>query len=185
MNKIFYLNKLKKKILLLNKNFPKKNLVFSDGNKNAKIMIIGEAPGRVENKLKIPFVGRAGKVLDRLLFSISLDRQKVYITNVVNYRPDKNRKPNLLEINLFKKYLFKHIDIIKPKFILLLGSTAAQAVLGYQGPLNLIIGKFFEKKIINKTLKIMIIYHPAYLLRQPRKIKIVNKNLNTLKKYIK
>jgi DNA polymerase len=185
MNKIFYLNKLKEKILLLNKNFPKKNLVFSDGNKNAKIMIIGEAPGRVENKLKIPFVGRAGKVLDRLLFSISLDRQKVYITNVVNYRPDKNRKPNLSEINLFKKYLFKHIDIIKPKFILLLGSTAAHAVLGYQGPLNLIIGKFFEKKIINTTLKIMIIYHPAYLLRQPRKIKIVNKNLNTLKKYIK
>lgn len=184
MNKVFYLNKLKRKLLLLNKNFPKKNLVFSDGNKNAKIMIIGEAPGREENKQKIPFVGRAGKVLDRLLFSISLDRKKVYITNVVNYRPDKNRKPNLSEINLFKKYLFKHVEIIKPKFILLLGSTAAQAALGYKGPLNLIIGKFFEKKIININLKIMTIYHPAYLLRQPNKIKIVKNNLNNLKKYI-
>ena len=184
MNKTFYLNKLKKKILLLNKNFPKKNLVFSDGNKNAKIMIIGEAPGRTEDKLKIPFVGRAGKVLDRLLVSISLNRQQVYITNVVNYRPDKNRKPNLLEINLFKKYLFRHIEIIKPKFILLLGLTAAETVLGYQGPLNLIIGKFFEKKIINISLKIMTIYHPAYLLRQPKKIKIVYSNLNSLKKYI-
>ena len=184
MNKVFYLNKLKRKLLLLNKNFPKKNLVFSDGNKNAKIMIIGEAPGREENKQKIPFVGRAGKVLDRLLFSISLDRKKVYITNVVNYRTDKNRKPNLSEINLFKKYLFKHVEIIKPKFILLLGSTAAQAALGYKGPLNLIIGKFFEKKIININLKIMTIYHPAYLLRQPNKIKIVKNNLNNLKKYI-
>jgi len=185
MNKIFYLNKLKKKILLLKKNFPKKNLVFSDGNKNAKIMIIGEAPGKNEDKQKVPFVGRAGKVLDKLLFSISLNRQQVYITNVVNYRPDKNRKPNLLEINLFKKYLFQHIEIIKPKFILLLGSTAAEAVLDYQGPLNLIIGKFFEKKIINITTIIMTVYHPAYLLRQPKNIKTVNKNLNNLKKYIK
>ena len=185
MNKVFYLNKLKRKLLLLNKNFPKKNLVFSDGNKNAKIMIIGEAPGREENKQKIPFVGRAGKVLDRLLFSISLDRKKVYITNVVNYRPDKNRKPNLSEINLFKKYLFKHVEIIKPKFILLLGSTAAEAVLDYQGPLYHIIGKFFEKKIINITPIIMTVYHPAYLLRQPKNIKTVNNNLNNLKKYIK
>ena len=184
MNKIFYLNKLKKKILLLNKNFPKKNLVFSDGNKNGKIMIVGEAPGKNEDKHKVPFVGRAGKVLDKLLFSISLNRQQVYITNVINYRPDKNRKPNLLEINLFKKYLFQHIEIIKPKLILLLGSTAAEAVLGYQGPLNIITGKFFEKKIINITVKIMTIYHPAYLLRQPNKIKIVKNNLNYLKKYI-
>ena len=184
MNKIFYLNKLKKKILILKKKFPQKNLVFSDGNKNAKIMIIGEAPGKNEDKQKVPFVGRAGKVLDKLLFSMNLNRQQVYITNVVNYRPDKNRKPNLLEINLFKKYLFQHIEIIKPKLILLLGSTAAEAVLGYQGRLNIITGNLFEKKIINITAKIMTIYHPEYLLRQPNKIKIIKNNLNNLKKYI-
>lgn len=184
MNKTITLNILKKKILLIKKKFPKKNLVFSDGNINAKVMIIGEAPGKNEDKQKVPFVGRAGKVLDKLLFSIRLNRQQVYITNVINYRPDKNRKPNLLEISIFKKYLFQHIEIIKPKLILLLGSTAAEAVLGYHGPLNTIIGKFFEKKIINITVKIMTIYHPAYLLRQPNKIEIVQNNLNNLKKYI-
>jgi DNA polymerase len=185
MDKDRKLSKLKNSILKFNKNFPGKNLVFSDGNKEAKIMIVGEAPGRTEDKLQKPFVGRAGKLLDSLLKSINLNRSKVYITNVVNYRPDKNRKPNLLEINLFKKYLFQHIEIIKPKFILLLGSTAAEAVLDYQGPLNLIIGKFFEKKIINITPIIMTVYHPAYLLRQPKNIKTVNNNLNNLKKYIK
>jgi DNA polymerase len=93
MNKISNLTKLRKKILSLNKKFPGKNLVFSDGNKDAKVMIIGEAPGRTEDKLQKPFVGRAGKLLDKLLESIYLDRSKVYITNVVNYRPSKNRMP--------------------------------------------------------------------------------------------
>ena len=185
MDKDKELPKLKKKIYELSKNFSKKNLVFADGNQDAEVMIIGEAPGKTEDKLQKPFVGRAGKLLDDFLGYISLDRSKVYITNVVNYRPDKNRKPNLLEINLFKKYLFQHIEIIKPKFILLLGSTAAEAVLDYQGPLKLIIGKFFEKKIINITPIIMTVYHPAYLLRQPKNIKTVNKNLNNFRKYIK
>ena len=84
---------LKKLILKLNISFPEKKIVFSDGNKDAKVMIIGEAPGKTEDKLQKPFVGRAGKLLDSLLKSIRLDRSKVYITNVVNYRPDNNRKP--------------------------------------------------------------------------------------------
>lgn len=185
MDKDKELSKLKKKILKFNKNFPKKNLVFADGNKNSQVMIIGEAPGKTEDKLKKPFVGRAGKLLDELLNRIHLDRTKVYITNVVNYRPNKNRKPTTEEINDFKKLLFKHIEIIKPKCLLLLGATAVEAVLGYKGPLNLIIGEFFKKKIINKTHKIMTIYHPAYLLRKQKNIKIANKNLNKLIKYIK
>jgi DNA polymerase len=167
MGKDQSLAKLKNLILRLNKNFPGKNIVFADGNKDSKIMIIGEAPGRTEDRLKKPFVGRAGKLLDTLLASIELNRSKVYITNVVNYRPDKNRKPTSIEINKFKKLLFKHIEIIKPKCILLLGATAASAVLNHAGPLSEVRGKWRKTKIIKSTFDILTTFHPAFLLRQP------------------
>ena len=166
MDKDKELSKLKKKILKFNKNFPKKNLVFADGNKNSQVMIIGEAPGKTEDKLKKPFVGRAGKLLDELLNRIHLDRTKVYITNVVNYRPDKNRKPTSEEINEFKKILFKHIEIIKPKYILLLGATAVKAVLNHDVPFNVARGKWKNVKISNSYFNTFTIYHPAFLLRQ-------------------
>jgi len=98
MGKLKDLEKLKKSILKAKNKFPGKNLVFADGNCNSKIMIIGEAPGRTEDKLQLPFVGRAGKILNELLSYIKLDRSKVYITNVVNFRPDENRKPTENEI---------------------------------------------------------------------------------------
>jgi DNA polymerase len=179
MNKTSNLSKLKKKMLSLNHIFPGKNLVFSDGNKDAKVMIIGEAPGRTEDKLQKPFVGRAGKLLDSLLESIRLDRSKVYITNVVNYRPDKNRKPTLEEINEFKKLLFKHIEIINPKCILLLGATAATAILNHIGPLGEVRGKWENVKIINFYFDILTTFHPAFLLRKPAKKKLA---LNDFKK---
>jgi len=167
MDKDRELTKLKNSILKFNKNFPGKNLVFSDGNKDAKVMIVGEAPGRTEDKLQKPFVGRAGKILDSLLNSILLDRSKVYITNVVNYRPDKNRKPTPEEINEFKKLLFKHIEIISPKCILLLGTTAAAAVLNHVGPLSEVRGKWKNIKIVKSYFDILTTFHPAFLLRQP------------------
>ena len=184
MDKDKELSKLKKKIYKLSKNFPKKNLVFADGNQDAQVMIIGEAPGRTEDKLQKPFVGRAGKLLDSLLESISFDRSKVYITNVVNYRPNKNRKPSLEEINKFKKILFKHIEIIRPKFILLLGATAATTVLNYIGPLSEVRGKWKNVKIINSYFDILTTFHPAFLLRQPGKKSIVTKDFLELKKRI-
>jgi DNA polymerase len=177
MDKNLQLSILKKKIYRFNKNFPGKNLVFSDGNKDAKVMIIGEAPGRTEDKLQKPFVGRAGKLLDILLESISLNRSKVYITNVVNYRPDKNRKPTTEEINVFKKLLFKHIEIISPKCILLLGATAASAVLNHIGPLSEVRGKWKNIKIINSYFDILTTFHPAFLLRQPAQKKTTLKDL--------
>jgi DNA polymerase len=182
MDKERELNKLKKSILKFNKNFPGKNLVFSDGNKDAKLMIIGEAPGRTEDKLQKPFVGRAGKLLDTLLESIRLDRSNVYITNVVNYRPDKNRKPTSEEINEFKKILFKHIEIITPKCILLLGATAVSAVLNHVGPLKEVRGKWINVKIINNSYDTLTTLHPAFLLRQPKKKKYVLRDLIQLKK---
>ena len=181
MDKNLQLSILKKTILRFNKNFPGKNLVFSDGNKNAKVMVVGEAPGRTEDKLQKPFVGRAGKLLDSLLASINLNRSKVYITNVVNYRPDKNRKPTTEEINEFKKLLFKHIEIISPKCILLLGATAASAVLNHIGPLSEVRGKWKNIKIINSYFDILTTFHPAFLLRQPAKKKSVLKDLFNFK----
>ena len=182
MDKNQELFKLKNSILKFNKNFPGKNLVFSDGNKDAKVMIVGEAPGRTEDKLQKPFVGRAGKLLDSLLLSINLDRSKVYITNVVNYRPNRNRKPTPAEINEFKKLLFKHIEIISPKCILLLGVTAANAVLNHVGPLKEVRGKWKNVKIINNYYNILATFHPAFLLRQSKQIKYVLKDLVQLKK---
>lgn len=182
MDKDKELSKLKKKILKLNKNFPKKNLVFADGNKNSQVMIIGEAPGKTEDKLKKPFVGRAGKLLDELLNRIHLDRTKVYITNVVNYRPDKNRKPTPEEINEFKRLLLKHIEIISPKCILLLGATAAAAVLNHIGPLSEVRGKWKNIKIINSYFDILTTFHPAFLLRQPVRKKSTLEDLYEFKR---
>jgi DNA polymerase len=182
MDKDKELSKLKKKISKFNKNFSNKNLVFADGNKNSQVMIIGEAPGKTEDKLKKPFVGRAGKLLDELLNRINLDRTKVYITNVVNYRPDKNRKPTPEEINEFKKLLFKHIEIIKPKCILLLGATAATAVLNYKGPLSEVRGKLKNIKINNSYFDVVTIFHPAFLLRRPDQKKTTLDNLFKFKK---
>ena len=182
MDKDKELSKLKKIILKLNKNFPKKNLVFADGNKDAQVMIIGEAPGKTEDKLQKPFVGRAGKLLDDLLKYIHLDRTEVYITNVINYRPDKNRKPLPKEINKFKKLLLKHIEIINPKYILLLGATSAIAVLNHIGPLSEVKGKWKNVKIANFYYEVLTTYHPAFLLRQPTKKKSTLEDLLELKK---
>ena len=182
MDKDKELSKLKKKIYKLSKNFPKKNLVFADGNQDAEVMIVGEAPGKTEDKLKKPFVGRAGKLLDELLNRIHLDRTKIYITNVVNYRPDKNRKPTPKEINEFKKLLFKHIEIISPKCILLLGATAAAAVLNHIGPLSEVRGKWKNIKIINSYFDILTTFHPAFLLRQPAQKKSTLEDLREFKR---
>jgi DNA polymerase len=160
-------------------------LVFADGNKNSQVMIIGEAPGKTEDKLKKPFVGRAGKLLDELLNSIHLDRTKVYITNVVNYRPDKNRKPTSEEINEFKKILFKHIQIIKPICLLLLGATAATAVLNYKRPLKEVRGKWKNIKIIDFYLDVLTTFHPAFILRQPNKKKKILEDFYNFSKRIK
>ena len=107
-----------------------KNLVFGDGNINSNIMLIGEGPGANEDAEGKPFVGRAGKLLNKMLEAIQLDRKKVYISNVVNYRPPNNRKPTEEEIERYLPYLKTHIEIINPKIILLLGSTALNALIG-------------------------------------------------------
>jgi len=182
MNKEDLLNDLKKKIIIHSKKFPNKNFVFSDGNFLSKIMIIGEAPGQMEDKMKIPFVGRAGKLLDKMLNYINLNRTECYITNVLNFRPEKNRKPTLDEILIFRPLLLNHIEIIMPTKILLLGATAAHAVLDHEGPLHSVRG-IWKKIDVNKNyFNVLTTFHPAYLLRQPNAKKITWKDLMEFKK---
>ena len=143
------------------------NLVFSDGNPNAKVMIIGEGPGANEDKEGFPFVGRAGQLLDKMLNAINLSRRNVYITNVVNYRPPENRKPTEKEVERYLPYLKKHIEIIKPKIILLLGSTAMNAILKKADVISKMRGKWIEIEINKLKIFSIVSFHPAYLLRQP------------------
>ena len=173
--KIEKLDKLKKKIQLiqnckLKKNA--KNLVFGDGSINSKIMIIGEGPGANEDMEGKPFVGRAGKLLDKMLNSIKLDRRKVYISNVVNYRPPENRKPTEEEIQRYLPYLITHIEIINPKILVLLGSTALNALIGNEEVISKARGKWFEKKIGEINTWIIASFHPAFLMRQPEQKKL-------------
>ena len=143
------------------------NIVFSDGNPNARVMIIGEGPGANEDKEGCPFIGRAGQLLDKMLLSINLDRTNVYITNVVNYRPPQNRSPDEQEIKRYIPYLTKHIEIIQPAIILLLGSTALNAIIGNENVISKARGKWVEKKIGKSRVSIIPSFHPAFLMRQP------------------
>jgi len=169
------LNKLKKKIQLI-KNCKLKNsatnLVFGDGNINSKIMIIGEAPGANEDMEGKPFVGRAGKLLNKMLEAIQLDRSRVYITNVVNFRPPENRKPTEDEIRRYLPFLISHIEIINPKILLLLGSTALNTLIGDEVVISKARGKWIEKEVGNIKPYIIASFHPAFLMRQPEQKKL-------------
>ena len=158
------------------------NLVFSDGNPFAKIMIIGEGPGANEDKEGKPFVGRAGKLLDKMLEAIKLNRKNVYISNVVNFRPPMNRKPTDDEIKRYLPFLVKHIELINPKILLLLGSTALNALIGNEVVISKARGKWVNKKIGSANPEIIASFHPAFLMRQPDQKKYAWEDLKMIRK---
>ena len=169
------LEKLKKSISNIKNCELKKNatnIVFADGNPKAKIMLIGEGPGSNEDKEGLPFVGRAGALLDKMLASINLDRKNVYITNVVNYRPPENRRPTEEEIAKYLPYLKKHIEIINPKILVLLGSTALNALIGNEIVISKARGQWIEKQFGECKTSVIITFHPAFLMRQPAQKKM-------------
>jgi len=143
------------------------NIVFGDGNINSKIMIVGEGPGANEDAEGKPFVGRAGKLLDKMLEAIQLNRTKVYITNVVNYRPPENRKPANEEIERYLPYLKSHIEIINPKILILLGSTALNTIIGNEKVISKARGIWTKKEIGSANPWVIATFHPAFLMRQP------------------
>jgi len=186
--KLQKLKKLKKSIQLIDNCELKKNatnLVFGDGNISAKIMIIGEGPGAQEDAEGKPFVGRAGKLLDKMLESIHLNRTKVYISNVVNYRPPANRRPTEEEIVRYLPYLKNHIEIMNPKILILLGSTALNAIIGNATVISKARGKWIQKEIGTVKPWIIASFHPAFLMRQPEQKKLAWVDLKMIRDKIK
>ena len=140
-----------------------RNLVFSDGVPGAPVMIIGEAPGRDEDREGRPFVGRAGQLLDRMLAAIDLDRgRNVYITNVLPWRPPQNREPTAVEIAMMRPFLQRHVVLAQPDVIVLMGNISCDAVLGRRG-ITRLRGQWSTE--LDKP--VLPMFHPAYLLRNP------------------
>jgi len=160
------------------------NLVFSDGSIDSQIMIIGEGPGQKEDELSKPFVGDAGMLLNKMLKAINIDRKDIYITNVVNYRPPNNRKPEPNEILRYSNFLREHIAIINPKILILMGSTAMESLLGSKNKISKERGKWKEVIINNSTYLTMVTFHPAYLLRQADQKKYSWADLKVIRKKI-
>ena len=175
-----------KKLIILNCDCPlkktAKNIVFCDGNPKANIMFIGEAPGELEDKTGKPFKGEAGKLLDKMLHAIELNRENVYLTNIIFWRPPGNRKPTEEEISVCLPFVKKHINLINPKILVLVGATAASAILNIQTGITQIRGKWknIETKDI-KSLKSIAIFHPAFLLRQPARKREAWEDLKKIK----
>ena len=159
-------------------------LVFADGDHNSQIMIVGEGPGQKEDEIGKPFVGDAGLLLNKMLKAINIDRKKIYITNVVNYRPPNNRKPETLEITKYSNFLRKHISIINPKMLILMGSTAMEALFGAKIKISKERGSWREVIIYKKSYLTMITFHPAYLLRQADQKKYSWLDLKKIRKKI-
>lgn len=160
--------------------------VFCDGNPEAKIVIIGEAPGAQEDVQGIPFCGPSGQLLDRMLASIGLDRTKVYISNTVFWRPPGNRQPSMEETAICLPFVEKHIALINPALLILSGGTATTTLLQRDQSISRLRGKFYEynNPYLQKPVATAVTYHPSYLLRSPGQKKLAWQDLLMVKKFL-
>jgi uracil-DNA glycosylase family 4 len=142
-------------------------IVFGEGDPNTRLMFVGEGPGADEDMQGRPFVGRAGQLLNNMINAMGLQREEVYIANIVKCRPPQNRTPEPVEANTCSQFLFQQIDVIRPEILVALGSTAATYLLGGKASLSSLRGRFHEAR----GSKLIVTYHPAYLLRDPRQKK--------------
>jgi uracil-DNA glycosylase family 4 len=157
------------------------NTVFADGTPAGRVMFIGEAPGREEDRVGKPFVGRAGQLLDKMLASIDLDRTRnCYITNVINWRPPDNRDPSPEEAAICLPFLRRHIELANPGVIVLLGAVAARHVMGITEGIMKTRGRWLEYRVGGAMVPVMPTLHPAYLLRQPAHKKLAWRDLQAL-----
>jgi DNA polymerase len=160
-------------------------LVFSDGNPNAKIMIVGEAPGAEEDRQGRPFVGRAGQLLDRMLASIGLDRTQVYIANVVPWRPPGNRTPTPQETAALLPFVTRQIELVGPKVLVCFGASAARSLLDIDDGILRARGVWRTFETPNLSTKALATLHPAYLLRQPAHKRLAWRDLRLLRAAIR
>jgi uracil-DNA glycosylase family 4 len=161
--------------------------VFADGNPNAKIMVIGEAPGAEEDKQGVPFCGQSGQLLDKILASIGLSRKEnVYISNTVFWRPPGNRQPSAEEMAICLPFVEKHIALMKPDLLILAGGVAAKAVLKSDISVSRLRGKFYDYKneYLDGSTKAVIVYHPSYLLRSPTQKRLAWHDMLMIKDFL-
>ena len=162
-----------------------KNLILGDGNKNSPIMLIGETPGAKEESSGLSFQGEVGTLLNKMLIAIDIKRENVYTTYSINFKTPEDRKPTSNEINRYSSFLKEHISIIDPKILVLLGSTAMEAVTGINRKVSNERGKWNEIILNNKTYPIMITFSPSYLIRFPENKRYSWEDLKKIKQKIK
>lgn len=162
-----------------------KNLCFCDGNPNARIMLIGEAPGAEEDRLGKPFVGPSGRLLDRMLLSIGLDRTQVWITNLIFWRPPGNRTPTNDEIEACRPFLTRSMELLRPKLVLFVGGAAAKALLGKNEGVMRLRGRRSRYAFgTSDEAECLVTFHPAFALRQPMQKKLIWRDLLTFRSMI-
>ena len=181
------LNRLKKQINSIencNLKNNSQNLVLGDGNINSSIMLIGEAPGIEEDKSGVPFMGEIGELLNKMLLAINIKRKDIYCSYAINFRPPEDRKPTSMEVKRYSVFLKEHISIINPKIVILMGSSAMEAVTGINTKISSERGKWKEVILKNKTYPIMITFNPSYLIRFPENKKYSWEDLKRIKQKI-
>ena len=161
-----------------------KKIVFGDGNINSPIMLVGEAPGIQEDISGVTFLGEVGDLLKKMLNAINIKKENIYSTYAVNFRPPEDRKPSPKEIKRYSQFLQKQISIIKPKLIILMGSTAMESLTGLNSKITLERGKWKEVIVQNTTYNIIITFNPSYLLRAPENKKHSWEDLKRIKQKI-
>ena len=187
VDKTEQLNELKRKINSIENCKLKsnsQNLILGDGNTNSPIMLVGEAPGIEEDKTSMTFKGDSGELLNKMLLAIEIKRQNIYSSYVINYRPPEDRKPTSIEIKRYSIFLKEHISIINPKILVLMGSSAMEAVTGINTKLSSERGEWKEVILKNKTYPVMITFNPSYLIRFPENKKYSWEDLKKIKQKI-
>ena len=161
-----------------------KQIVFGDGNIDSSIMLIGEAPGLEEDEIGLTFIGGAGVLLKKMLLAINIKKENIYSTYAVNFRPPEDRKPTSSEIKRYSQFLQKHISIIEPKIIILMGSTAMESLTGLNSKISVERGKWKEIIVKNTSYNTIITFNPSYLLRVPENKKHSWEDLKKIKQKI-
>jgi uracil-DNA glycosylase len=184
VNKLLALKKQINSIENCNLKHNSKNLVMGDGNINGPIMLIGEAPGAEEDSSGLPFQGVVGALLDKMLLAINIEREKLYSTYSINFRPPEDRKPTSQEVKRYSIFLKEHISIINPKIVILMGGAAMEAVTGLNGRVSNERGEWKEIILKNKTLPLIITFNPSYLIRFPENKKFSWEDLKKIKQKV-
>ena len=159
-------------------------IVLGDGNINSPIMLIGEAPGVNEDKVGLTFLSEVGDLLKKMLNAINIKKENIYSTYAVNFRPPEDRKPTSAEIKRYSQFLQKHISIIKPKIIILMGSTAMESLTGLNSKITIERGKWKEVIVKDTSYNVIITFNPSYLLRVPENKKYSWEDLKKIKQKI-